>query len=91
MDWKTGLANLKTTISGAIGFLLSVPIFISALEDYGAHRPVNWVQVGIGVGMWAFSHGLLNAKDATTHSTIAEVKNATAVQNASATSSRGVN
>jgi hypothetical protein len=77
MNWKLMMANLKTTIAGILGFLLSIPIFVQAIEDWGNHRPVNWVQVAIGVGMWAYSHGLMTAKDDNTHSTVSQVEQAT--------------
>lgn len=73
MDWKTQLANWKTTLSAIITFLLSIPILVSALEKVANHQPVDWLNVAILGGMWATSHGLLEAKDGTTHSTPEQV------------------
>jgi hypothetical protein len=69
--------NWKTTASGIVTFILSIPILYSAIENYAEHKPVDWRNVLIMAALWAVSHGLIQAKDNTTHSTVAEVQTAT--------------
>jgi hypothetical protein len=73
MDWKIKTANIKTTLSGIVGYLLAFPVFLNALYDWAAHKPVDWRFVIVSCAVAAVSHGLVNAKDDTTHSTQAQV------------------
>jgi hypothetical protein len=76
MNWNVKIKNIKSTLAGIVGFLLSIPIFVQALDNLANHQKVDWVQVAIGGSLWAFAHGLLNTKDDNVHSTVAEVSKA---------------
>lgn len=73
------LKNWKTTITGLITLVLSVPTFISALTAWGNHQPVDWRSVLITTALAVVGTGLVSAKDGTTHSTASEVQVATTV------------
>lgn len=77
MNWKTLTANWKTSLTGFIGLLLSVPTFVSALQAWGAHQPVDWRQILVSTTITVISTGLLASKDSTTHSTVQEVEKST--------------
>jgi len=73
------LKNWKTTVTGLITLVLSVPTFISALTAWGNHQPVDWRSVLITTALAVVGTGLVSAKDGTTHSTASEVQVATVV------------
>ena len=77
MTIKAAVQNWKTTVSGIITFVLSIPLVLSSLEDYANHKPVDWRNVLIAGALWAISHGFIQAKDGTTHSTAQQVQAAT--------------
>jgi hypothetical protein len=78
MNWEAITKNWKTTLAGILTFLLGAPAFVSALQAWGAHQPVDWRAVLVSVALTAGAAGLLSAKDSSTHSTVAEVSKATA-------------
>jgi hypothetical protein len=82
MNWTLILKNWRTSLGGIAGFLFSVPIFVGAIQDWAAGRPVNWKYVLVSLAITAFSGSLLNAKDAQTHSTEREVFAATTAASA---------
>ena len=74
MNWKWLTENWKTTLSGLLVFLLSIPTFVQAMQAWAAHQPVDWRSVLISIVM---AVGLIAAKDSTTHSTAAQVETST--------------
>ena len=77
MNWQTVLRNWKTTIFGILAFLASVPAFVTAAQEWAANQPVNWRAVLVSVAFTAVGAGLACSKDATTHSTLSEVRAST--------------
>jgi hypothetical protein len=77
MNWKLIAKNWKTSISGAILWLLSIAPLVEAVQDWSRGKRVDWRMVFITAVLWAGGHGLLQAKDSTTHSTAEEVHAAT--------------
>jgi hypothetical protein len=77
MNWAAIVKNWKTSISGAVLWLLSIDPIYSAIQDYAQGKPVNWKNVLLTAILWAAGHGLIQAKDSTTHSTYAEMQAAT--------------
>ena len=75
--WQSITANWKTTLAGILTFLTSVPAFVTAIEAWGRHQPVDWRSVLVSVAITAAGAGLLVAKDSTTHSTLEEVRTST--------------
>lgn len=75
--WESIVTNYKTTIAGIIAFLFTVPTFVTALQAWAAGQPVNWKQVLVSVAIAAVGGGLIAAKDASTHSTQAQVTQST--------------
>jgi uncharacterized membrane protein YfcA len=73
------LKNWKTTLTGLITLVLSVPTFISALTAWGQNQPVNWRNVLVSTTLAVAGAGLVASKDSTTHSTQSEVAVATTV------------
>jgi hypothetical protein len=73
MNWAAIVKNWKTSISGAVLWLLSIAPLYSAIEDYAQGKPVNWKNVLLTAILWAAGHGLIQAKDSATHSTSAEI------------------
>lgn len=76
--WGYLAANWKTTICGLASFALSVQQFASALMTWQQGGKPDWR--GAFVALIVAGIGLAS-KDATTHSTTAEVQNATAKEN----------
>jgi hypothetical protein len=70
MDWK----NIKTTLSGYLGFLLGLPFLIQAFIDWSHNQPVQWKFVLVSAALGAIAYGLQSAKDKDNHSTPAQVK-----------------
>ena len=68
--------NWHTTLWGALIFLGSVPGFYDALRLWAEHKPVNWREVGLSIFMAMVAAGFGSTKDATVHSTPAEVSQA---------------
>ena len=75
--WKTITANWKTGITGVIALLFSIPTFVSALQAWGNHQPVDWRSVLVSTAISIVGTGLIAAKDGTTHSTLEEVRTST--------------
>lgn len=74
------LKNWKTTLTGFITLLLSVPTFVTAVTAWGNHQAVDWRSVLISTALAIAGSGLVAAKDASTHSTAAEVQESTTKQ-----------
>jgi hypothetical protein len=74
---KTILQNLKTAIPGILSFLLSIPIFVSAIQSWAQGQPVNWKLVLVGVICALNGAGNIFSKANTTHSTVSEVEAST--------------
>jgi len=72
-NWKTSLGGV---IVGIMAFLMGVPAFLSALQAWGSHQPVDWRSVIVSIALAAGSAALLAAKDGSNHSTQAEVTQA---------------
>ena len=72
------VTSWRSTLFGVIGFLFSLPLFIQAITDWSAHRPVDWRQVLVALAISAVSTGLGVTKDAAVHSTFAQVEAAQA-------------
>jgi len=75
--WQSITVNWKTTLAGILTFLTSVPAFVTAIEAWGRHQPVDWRSVLVSTAMAAAGAGLLVAKDSTTHSTLDQVRTST--------------
>ena len=41
-NWKTSLAGAASFSMGILTFLLSVPAFMAAAQEWSAHQPVDW-------------------------------------------------
>ena len=78
--WDSITKNWKTSLTGIVTFLLSVPGIVSALQSWANHQPVDWRNVVMSIALAVGGSGLLAAKDSTTHSTIAQVQTATAIE-----------
>ena len=81
MNWSYITKNWKTTLAGLVTFLMSVPAFVGAIQSVIAHQPVDWRSVALAVALAAGGGGLVAAKDASNHSTQAEVLGATLQDN----------
>lgn len=68
------MKNWKTNLTGIITILLGIPSFVSAVQAWSAHQPVDWRTTAITTILGV---GLILAKDGSSHSTIAEVQVAT--------------
>lgn len=70
--------NSKTTasaiITGLLTLLLGVPTFITAITAWSQHQPVDWRAVGVSTALAVITAGLASAKDASTHSTPAQIQ-----------------
>ena len=69
--------NWKTGVTGLVTILLGIPSFVSALTAWGNHQAVDWRSVLVSTALIVIGAGLTTAKDASTHSTVAEVNVAT--------------
>lgn len=67
-------ANWKTNLASAVTFLLSVPSLITAITDWAHHQPADWRGAVLGI---VVATGLAFSKDASNHSTAAQVEKAT--------------
>ena len=74
---KAILQNLKVAIPGIISFLLSIPIFVSAIQAWATGQPVNWKLVLIAVVAALNGAGNVFSKAGTSHSTVSEVEAST--------------
>jgi uncharacterized membrane protein YfcA len=73
---QTVLKNWKTSLGGLVTLLLGVPTFVSAIQAWGNHQPVDWRSVLVSTTLSIVGVSFLAAKDATTHSTSAEIQQA---------------
>ena len=76
LNWKT---NLSSIITGFLTLVLGIPTFISAITAWSNHLPVDWRSVLVSTALAVITAGLGVSKDATTHSTEAQVEQATVV------------
>lgn len=72
--WTYITTNWKTSLFGAISFILSVPQAVTALHQLRDGQHVDWVGTAICLLLAATG---LSAKDASTHSTQLQVAKAT--------------
>jgi uncharacterized membrane protein len=72
--WHYIIANWKTSLGGAIAFVLSVPQAVTAINQMKNGQHVDWAGTAICLVMAAVG---LSAKDATNHSTQLQVNLAT--------------
>jgi len=72
MNWTAITKNWRTTLTGVAGTLLNVPVFVSAIEAYAKHQPVDWRYTLITTTIAVISIGLVAAKDGATQSTTAQ-------------------
>ena len=75
--WAGAVANLRTTIPGAVAFLLGISGVTEALYAWAGGQPVNWRQVVVSIAIAVGGIGHMNSKDALTHSTEKQVEQAT--------------
>ena len=75
--WNWFKLNWKTNLAALAAFIYSVPQFVTALQQWQAGQPVNWHGAIISLILAA---GLAVSKDATNHSTLAQVQVATAAK-----------
>lgn len=76
LNWKTNLFSLLT---GLATLLLGIPTFITAIQAWGNHQPVDWRSVLVTTALALVTAGLASAKDASNQSTPAQVQAAGAV------------
>lgn len=77
MNWTSIRKNWRTSVTGLIGFAMTVPGLIEGMRAWGAGTPINWRQLGMNIALTAISTGLVAAKDSSNHSTLMEVEQAT--------------
>lgn len=65
------MKNWKTNLTGIITILLGIPSFVTAIQAWSNHQPVDWRTTAITTVLGV---GLMLAKDGSSHSTIAEVE-----------------
>lgn len=75
-DWMKKLlgTNWKTNLAAIVAFLTSVPQFVMAITAWSHHQPADWRGAVLSI---VVAGGLAAAKDSTTHSTVAQVEQAT--------------
>lgn len=66
--------NWKTNLAAILAFLTSVPQFVTAISAWSHHQSADWRGAVLSIVVAA---GLAVAKDSTTHSTVAQVEQAT--------------
>src|SRR5216684_3542011 len=76
LNWRT---NLTAWLTGLVTLLLGVPTFISAVQAWGNHQPVDWRSVLVTTALALVTAGLAASKDASNQSTPAQVQAAGAV------------
>jgi hypothetical protein len=83
MNWfiKTFGANWKTNTAAAVSFLMGVPALVTAVQHFSNHQPADWYAAIFGIVLAA---GFAVSKDATNHSTVAQVQAATITADAKA-------
>lgn len=77
--WTYVRANWKTNLGAVAAFLMSVPADVTAFQQWQNHQPVDW-HFAAAATVLAFVAAV--AKDASNHSTQAQVAQATAEKTA---------
>jgi hypothetical protein len=68
--------NWKTNLIAVIAFIYAVPQVVQSIQAWSNHQPANWRSALVAL---LLAGGMAAAKDSTTHSTVAEVNQATQV------------
>jgi hypothetical protein len=74
--WKWFVANWKSNVLATVSIVYSAQQFVAAIEAWENHQPANWRTAIISLIVAGIGYA---AKDASTHSTQAEVQQATQV------------
>ena len=74
--WKWFTTNWKTNVIATVSIVYSATQFVAAIQAWENHEPANWRAALISLLVAGIGYA---AKDASTHSTAAQVQAATVV------------
>lgn len=72
--WTWFVANWKSNVIATVSIVYSATQFVTAIEAWENHQPANWRTALVSLLVAAVGYV---AKDSSTHSTQAQVQNAT--------------